>query len=124
MQTIRARGNSATSARNIGRPGGGIMAMRGHASIQGSTDIPKLYELLPGYIPQAAALRNHGCLPDYLEQEEVPHGYWENLPKFFISLLKAWYGEAARKDNEWGYSWVPRGTIWVCCDCWLDGCLS
>src|SRR4029078_4677920 len=25
---------------NMGRPGGGIVALRGHASIQGSTDIP------------------------------------------------------------------------------------
>jgi formate dehydrogenase major subunit len=39
---------------NVGRPGGGIMALRGHASIQGSTDIPTLYNLLPGYIPMAA----------------------------------------------------------------------
>ncbi|MBV8729092.1 MAG: molybdopterin-dependent oxidoreductase, partial [Acidobacteriia bacterium] len=108
VQTIRAAGILQLLLGNIGRPGGGIMAMRGHASIQGSTDVPTLYELLPGYIPQPAALRNHGCLPDYLEQEEVPHGYWANLPKFFISLLKAWYGEAARKENEWGYSWVPR----------------
>ena len=36
---------------NIGRPGGGILALRGHASIQGSTDIPTLYDILPGYLP-------------------------------------------------------------------------
>ena len=93
---------------NIGRPGGGIMAMRGHASIQGSTDVPTLYDLLPGYIPQPAATREHGTLPDFLKQEEVKHGYWSNMPKFMISLLKAWYGEAATKENEWGFSWLPR----------------
>jgi len=93
---------------NIGRPGGGIMAMRGHASIQGSTDVPTLYDLLPGYIPQPAAVRHHGTLGDFFEQEEVKHGYWSNLPKFMISLLKAWYGDAATNENEWGYCWLPR----------------
>jgi len=108
VQIIRAAGILQLLLGNMGRPGGGIMAMRGHASIQGSTDIPTLYELLPGYIPQPAALRNHGCLKDYFEQEEVKHGYWANFPKFMISLLKAWYGDSAQKENEWGYSWVPR----------------
>ena len=40
---------------NMGRPGGGILALRGHASIQGSTDIPTLYNLLPGYLPMPKA---------------------------------------------------------------------
>ena len=55
---------------NIGRPGGGIMAMPGHASIQRSTDVPTLYDLLPGYLPQPAAMRNHDTLKDYLKQQE------------------------------------------------------
>jgi formate dehydrogenase major subunit len=108
VQIIRAATILQLLLGNIGRPGGGIMAMRGHASIQGSTDVPTLYELLPGYIPQPAALRDHGCLKDYLAQEEVKHGYWANFPKFMISLLKAWYGEASKKENDWGYAWVPR----------------
>jgi formate dehydrogenase major subunit len=108
VQIIRAAGILQLLLGNMGRPGGGIMAMRGHASIQGSTDVPTLYELLPGYMPQPAALRNHGTLADYLDQEEVRHGYWANFPKFMVSLLKAWYGEGARKQNEWGYAWVPR----------------
>ena len=40
---------------NMGRPGGGILALRGHASIQGSTDIPTLFDLLPGYLPMPQA---------------------------------------------------------------------
>ncbi len=108
VQIIRAAGIIQLLLGNIGRPGGGIMAMRGHASIQGSTDIPTLYNLLPGYIPQPAAMRNHGKLRDYLEHEHVKHGYWSNLPKFIVSLLKAWYGEAATKENDWGYDWLPR----------------
>ena len=42
---------------NMGRPGGGILALRGHASIQGSTDIPTLFDLLPGYLPMPARRR-------------------------------------------------------------------
>jgi formate dehydrogenase major subunit len=51
---------------NVGRPGSGIMALRGHASIQGSTDIPTLFNLLPGYLPMPAAGR-HDTFADYLE---------------------------------------------------------
>ena len=108
VQMIRAAGILQLLLGNIGRPGGGIMAMRGHASIQGSTDIPTLYDLLPGYLPQPAAMRNHNTLKDYLEQEEVPHGYWSNFPKFAVSLLKAWYGEGATAENKYGFGWVPR----------------
>ena len=108
VQMIRAAGILQLLLGNIGRPGGGIMAMRGHASIQGSTDIPTLYNLLPGYIPQPSALRNHNTLEDYLEQERVDNGYWSNFPKFIVSLLKAWYGDAATKKNEWGFKWLPR----------------
>ena len=108
VQMIRAASILQLLLGNIGRPGGGIMAMRGHASIQGSTDIPTLYELLPGYIPQPAAIRNHDTLKDYLEEEQVLHGYWANFPKFMISLLKAWYGDGATQENQWGFEWIPK----------------
>ena len=88
---------------NIGRPGGGILALRGHCSIQGSTDIPSLYDMLPGYLPQPKALKRHETLRDFLETENVVTGYWNNFPKFAISLLRAWYGDNASPDNEWGY---------------------
>ena len=58
---------------NMGRPGGGILALRGHASIQGSTDIPTLFNLLPGYLPMPHAHRHDG-LDDYLEREGGRHG--------------------------------------------------
>lgn len=108
VQTIRAAGILQLLLGNMGRPGGGIMAMRGHASIQGSTDIPTLYDLLPGYLPQPSAIRDHTTLDHYFGQEEVPNGYWANFPKFAVSLLKAWYGEAATKENDYGFGWVPR----------------
>src|SRR5258705_371217 len=73
---------------NMGRPGGGIMAMRGHVTIQGSTDISTLYDLLPGYLPQPAADKNHERLDDYVKCEGLDTGYWVNFRKFAVSLLK------------------------------------
>jgi formate dehydrogenase major subunit len=108
VQIIRTAAILQLLLGNAGRPGGGVMAMRGHASIQGSTDIPTLYNLLPGYLPQPAKSRKHGSLKEYIEQETAAGGYWSNLPKFIVSLLKAWYGEAATPENEYGYGWLPR----------------
>jgi formate dehydrogenase major subunit len=125
VQMIRAAAIIQLLLGNVGRPGGGIMAMRGHCSIQGSTDIPTLYDLLPGYIPHPAAVPEHATLEPYLGhgrgfqaalgcraagfwQDEAFAGYWANLPKFMVSLLKAWYGDAATRDKEFGYQWLPK----------------
>jgi formate dehydrogenase major subunit len=93
---------------NIGRPGGGIMALRGHASIQGSTDIPTLYDILPGYLPMPNTFDEHATLADYLEEETPKTGYWHNLPKFMVSLLKAYYGENATAENGYCYDLLPK----------------
>ena len=69
VQIIRAAGILQLLLGNMGRPGGGIMAMRGHCSIQGSTDIPTLYDLLPGYLPQPACDDKHESLDRYCEYE-------------------------------------------------------
>jgi formate dehydrogenase major subunit len=92
---------------NIGRPGGGVTALRGHANVQGATDLELLYHELPGYLPMP--LRDvHPDLTTWLEKETPKGGYWVNRPKFFVSLLKAFYGDAATKDNEYGYQWLPK----------------
>lgn len=93
---------------NFGRPGGGIMALRGHASIQGSTDIPTLYHSIHGYMSHPSALKNHESLKDYLVEETLPTGYWANMPKFVVSYLKSMYGAAATPDNDFGYGWHPK----------------
>lgn len=93
---------------NIGRPGGGIMALRGHATIQGSTDIPTLYNLLPGYLPMPNSTQNHDTLQDYLRQNQPEQGWWHNFPKYIVSLLKAWYGDAATPENDFLYDLVPK----------------
>ena len=109
-QIIRAAGILQLLLGNIGRPGGGIMALRGHASIQGSTDVPTLFDLLPGYLPHPAVIRGDDTLEQYMRESLVRGGYWSNLPKFVVSLLRAWYGDEARKENEYGYQWIPKLT--------------
>jgi formate dehydrogenase major subunit len=93
---------------NLGRPGGGIMALRGHASIQGSSDIPTLYHSIHGYMPAPSVLKDHSSLRAYLASEASATGYWANMPKFLVSYLKSMYGAAATPENDFGYSWHPK----------------
>lgn len=92
---------------NIGRPGGGILALRGHASIQGSTDIPTLFDLLPGYLPMPHADHDRS-LDAYLRAHRAASGWWSELPKYVISLLKAWFGAAATRDNHYLFDCLPQ----------------
>lgn len=108
VQIIRTAAIVQTLLGNIGRPGGGILALRGHSTIQGSTDIPTLYNLLPGYLPQPAWQRTHRTFNDYLQAESRPDCWWSNFPKYAVSLLRAWYGDNATPENEWGYQWIPK----------------
>ena len=108
VQMIRAAGIIQLLLGNVGRPGGGIMAMRGHVTIQGSTDLATLSDLLPGYLAQPVGGPKNATLAEYLKNETLPTGYWANKNKFMVSLLKAWYGDAARPENEFGYQWLPR----------------
>jgi formate dehydrogenase major subunit len=92
---------------NIGRPGGGVMALRGHASIQGSTDIPTLYNILPGYLPMPHAHAHEG-LRDYIRLNESPSGWWGHLDAYVVSLLKAYWGERATEENDFCFDYLPR----------------
>jgi formate dehydrogenase major subunit len=94
---------------NIGRPGGGILALRGHASIQGSTDIPTLFDLLPGYLPMPHVHGNED-LDAYVENEGMDHGFWANMRSYMVSLLKAYWGPAATPENDFCYGYLPRLT--------------
>ena len=94
---------------NIGRPGGGIMAMRGHANIQGATDIPTLFDILPGYIPMPQA-NAHTKLDEYLESVTPDKGFWGNMRSYTVSLLKSWWGDAATEDNDFCFGYLPRLT--------------
>jgi len=94
---------------NVGRPGGGILALRGHASIQGSTDIPTLYNLLPGYLPMPKADR-HATLADYVAANTTAKGWWGSASAYVVSLLKAWWGDAATAANDFCFDHLPRIT--------------
>ncbi len=85
---------------NIGRPGGGILALRGHANIQGSTDIATLYNLLPGYLVTPSALRDEFDFDTYMQHNFQEAGWWVHYPEYFVSLMKAWYGDAATEEND------------------------
>ena len=109
VQMIRTAGILQLLLGNMGRPGGGIMAMRGHSTIQGSTDLATLYDVL-ARLPAAAGRRPSSTRrsTSYVEHEGLPTGYWANFRKFIVSLLKAWYGDAATPENDFGFSWLPR----------------
>jgi formate dehydrogenase major subunit len=115
VQIIRAAATMQLLLGNVGRPGGGVNALRGHSNIQGATDMAGTFEILPGYLQTP-----RGELTDlktYLEKVP-PHtlnnaawasmNYWQNYPKFMVSLLKATWGNKATKENDWGYDWLPK----------------
>jgi formate dehydrogenase major subunit len=110
VQIIRTASILQLLLGNIGRPGGGILALRGHASIQGSTDIPTLYDILPGYLSMPRGDGSEETLHDYLAHQTKPTGLWNNYPSYFISLMKAYYGKNATAENDFGYSRVPKIT--------------
>jgi len=98
VQNVRAASIVQLLLGNIGRPGGGILALRGHANIQGSTDIPTLYNILPGYIPMPHP-RLHPTLDEFVARNGPETGAWGDLRPYIVSLLKAWWGDAATAEN-------------------------
>src|SRR6185503_1113817 len=104
VQIIRAASIIQLLLGNIGRPGGGILALRGHANIQGSTDIPTLYDILPSYIP----MPHPGFDLEGFVEENGPHtGVWGELKDYTVSLLKAWFGDAATTSNDYLFGDLP-----------------
>jgi formate dehydrogenase major subunit len=98
---------------NIGRPGGGMNAERGHANIQGNTDNAISWDILPGYL--AVPSPGEKTLDDYVKDKAAkkldPHSWnflGTNYKNFMVSLLKAWYGDAATKDNEFAFNYLPK----------------
>jgi formate dehydrogenase major subunit len=108
VQIIRAAAILQLLLGNIGRPGGGILALRGHASIQGSTDIPTLYDILPGYL--AMPRKGDATLQQYLEHYTKRTGLWAHYPEYLVSTLKAYYGKHATAENDFCYGLLPKLT--------------
>ncbi|MEE9140166.1 MAG: formate dehydrogenase-N subunit alpha [Alphaproteobacteria bacterium] len=108
---------------NIGRAGGGVNALRGESNVQGSTDHSLLFDILPGYlkVPTASqptlGAHNDACTPKRLGR--LSANWWGNYPKYFVSFLKAMYGEAATGENDFAYAWLPKPDDGVDCS-WLS----
>lgn len=112
VQNIRSAAIIQFLLGNIGIAGGGINALRGEPNVQGSTDHTLLYHIVPGYM----AMPHDGwqTLEDYnkantpVTKDPQSANWWQNKPKYFVSLLKAWYGDAAKPENGFGYDWLPK----------------
>src|SRR3954469_19957689 len=107
VQYIRAAGIIQLLLGNIGRPGGGIVALRGHANIQGSTDIPTPYDILPSYIPMPHPM-SRDDLDQFVEKNGPKTGVWGELKAYTVSLLKSWFGDAATAENNYLFGHLPR----------------
>jgi formate dehydrogenase major subunit len=97
---------------NIGKPGGGVNALRGESNVQGSTDHALLFDVLPGYLTNPNA--KDETLAKYIENytpkssDTKSVNWWQNYNKYIVSLLKGWYGENATAENDFGYNWLPK----------------
>src|SRR2546430_770117 len=100
---------------NVGRAGGGVNALRGHSNIQGATDRAGVFDILPGYLKMPAP--DDVDFATYLKRttptaskpaEWDSYNYWSNTPKFAVSFLKALYGDAAKKENDWAFHYLPK----------------
>src|SRR3954466_5699969 len=109
VQMIRCASIIQLLLGNIGRPGGGVLALRGHANIQGSTDIPTLYDILPGYIPMPHP-QSGKDLSHFVENNGPSTGAWGSLDTYMTSLLKAWFGDAATKANNFCFCFFFNDT--------------
>lgn len=97
---------------NVGVAGGGINALRGECNVQGSTDAGLLFHILPGYIPtpteadSSLAVYNERNTPKYVDPRSA--NWWQNRPKYLVSLLKAWWGDHATAENDFAYDYLPK----------------
>ncbi len=112
VQNIRLSAIVQLLLGNIGKAGGAINALRGEPNVQGSTDHAILWHIIPGY--NAVPNTNWPTLNDYLaantpkSNDPKSANWWQNRPKYVVSLFKGWFGEAATQDNGFGYGWLPK----------------
>ncbi len=111
-QNIRCMAMIQLLLGNMGMAGGGVNALRGHSNIQGLTDLGLLSDALPGYL--TLPRENETDYQGYIEKRAFKPlrpgqmSYLQNYPKFHVSLMKAWYGKAATKENDWAFDWLPK----------------
>jgi len=122
-QNIRAMAMIQLLLGNMGVAGGGVNALRGESNVQGSTDHCLLWHIWPGYLktPRASnvslAAYNKKWTPK--SNDSLSANWWQNYPKYSVSMLKSFFGETANKANDFGYDWLPKvddGKVYS----WLD----
>ncbi|MDH5202498.1 MAG: formate dehydrogenase-N subunit alpha, partial [Nitrospirota bacterium] len=111
VQNIRAMAMIQLLLGNMGIAGGGVNALRGESNVQGSTDHALLFHIIPAYMPTPRA--KWATLADYNKttpstKDPRSANWWKNRPKYIVSLLKSMYGDKATKENDFGYSWMPK----------------
>ena len=114
-QIIRAAAMIQLLMGNVGRAGGGVNALRGHSNIQGATDMAGIFDILPGYfeMPNPADADLATFLKRTTPTSSKPtawdsFNYWSNTPKFTVSFLKSMYGDAATKQNDFAFHYLPK----------------
>ncbi|ACR70842.1 formate dehydrogenase, alpha subunit, premature stop [Edwardsiella ictaluri 93-146] len=111
-QNIRTMAMIQLLLGNMGMAGGGVNALRGHSNIQGLTDLGLLSTSLPGYmsLPSEQQTDLTSYLAATTPKPTLPGqvNYWGNTPKFFVSLMKSFYGDKAQAQNSWGFDWLPK----------------
>jgi formate dehydrogenase major subunit len=114
-QTIRTAAMLQLLLGNVGRAGGGVNALRGHSNIQGATDMAGIFDILPGYLKMPAPADT--TFKAYLDRTTPTvskpgpwdsWNYWSNTPRFAVSFQKAMYGDAAKKENDWAFHYLPK----------------
>jgi formate dehydrogenase major subunit len=112
VQNIRMMAMIQLMLGNMGRPGGGVNALRGESNVQGSTDHCLLFHIWPGYLgtPKASlvTLADYNAKNTPKTNDPLSANWWQNKPKYMASFLKSMFGEAATKENDFGYSWMPK----------------
>ena len=97
---------------NMGVAGGGVNALRGESNVQGSTDHCLLWHIWPGYLKTPRA--SNASLDAYNNkwtpgsQDPLSANWWQNYPKYSVSLLKSFFGDKANAGNDFGYEWLPK----------------
>ncbi|PYX43490.1 MAG: formate dehydrogenase, partial [Acidobacteria bacterium] len=114
-QIIRTAAMTQLLLGNVGRAGGGVNALRGHSNIQGATDLAGVFDILPGYlkVPNPSDTDFQTYITRITPKPSKPKewdsfNYWSNTPKFAVSFMKAMYGDAAKKENDWAFNYLPK----------------
>jgi formate dehydrogenase major subunit len=85
---------------NMGKPGGGVNALRGEPNVQGACDMGLLNNYLPGYLNYP--VHTEPTLEAWTQNNGTARRKW------LINMLKTFWGDAATPENDFAYAWLPK----------------